>query len=57
MGLYGGGEDTSSTPRREALVVRAALQGRALADVLLWLEALYLSLGPASLEGAFPEPS
>ena len=57
MGLYGASEDTDSAPRREPLVLEAALQGRALADVLLWLEALYLNLGPASLEGASPEPS
>ena len=52
LGLYDSGEGGSSAQRQGPLELEAAFKGRALADIVLWLDALYKNLGPASVEGA-----
>ena len=46
IGLYG--EDA---PRSGPLVLEKGLEERSLDDVLLWLDAVYKQVGPATLEG------
>ena len=47
IGLYG-----EEAPRSGPLVLEKGLEGRSLDDVLLWLDAVYKQVGPATLEGA-----
>ena len=47
IGLYG-----EEAPRSGPLVLEKGLEGRSVEDVMLWLDAVYKHVGPATLEGA-----